>query len=150
MEAFDLADGEQFAALKLSPCSHPNGKSREVLPPLCAICLCSYKVGDNVTFSPNESCQHAFHKECTSVWVARKKQPLCPCCQLEGEVPEGEESGGEEVYLEVPIVLVRTNRQCNLFAPDSSNMAATEGQYNFLISCHHQNHAQVLYQDMLV
>lgn len=82
MEDIDLdEDGEHFAALKLS-CPHPNGKNREV-PPLCAICLCSYEVGDNVTFSPNVRCQHAFHKECISVWVARKKQPLCPCCRQE-------------------------------------------------------------------
>jgi hypothetical protein len=83
MEDIDLdeEDGQQFVALKLSR-PHPNGGNREV-PPLCAICLCSYEVGDNVTFSPNASCRHAFHKECISVWIARKKQPLCPCCRQE-------------------------------------------------------------------
>jgi hypothetical protein len=80
-EDSDFEDGDQFAALRLS-CQHPNGKNREV-PASCAICLCSYEVGDNVTFSPNEACQHAFHQECIRVWIAKKKDPLCPYCRQE-------------------------------------------------------------------
>lgn len=81
MEDVDLEDGEEFAALKLSS-NHPNARNREVAPS-CAICLCPYEVGDSVTFSPSETCQHAFHKECIGAWMAKKKHPLCPCCRQE-------------------------------------------------------------------
>lgn len=59
----------------------PNG-NRQV-PTACAICLCSYEVGESVCVSPNEHCVHVFHSECAITWLAKKTQTLCPCCRQE-------------------------------------------------------------------
>jgi hypothetical protein len=45
----------------------------------CDICLIDYKVGDDVAWSPNLECTHAFHKECVLDWLVRK--PTCPNCR---------------------------------------------------------------------
>lgn len=81
LEDVDL-DGStrEYAALKLDA-NHENG-DREVAG-ACAICLCGYEPGDEVTFSPNVTCQHVFHTECIKAWMVKKEQPLCPCCRQE-------------------------------------------------------------------
>lgn len=74
-------DGEierEFSLLQLH-LGVPNG-SRQV-PAACAICLCPYEVGDQVTHSPHTTCQHAFHTECITTWLAKKHDQLCPCCR---------------------------------------------------------------------
>jgi len=47
----------------------------------CAICLCPYVAGDEVTWSPRATCQHAFHSECIIPWLAKADAPTCPCCR---------------------------------------------------------------------
>ena len=77
----DLYDLDcEFAAVRL-PVDAPNGN--RVVPPACAICLCPYEVGDQITHSPLEHCKHAFHYECISTWLAKKPQSHCPCCRQE-------------------------------------------------------------------
>jgi Ring finger domain len=67
------------------------------VPALCAICLGTYETGDCVTWSPSESCQHAFHTECILEWLAKKAPSIvastntnmdndstkCPLCRTE-------------------------------------------------------------------
>jgi hypothetical protein len=64
------------------PQEGPNTGSRAVSG-VCAICLCPYESGDAVSWSPNETCQHAFHKECLVPWLAKKDQSNCPICRQE-------------------------------------------------------------------
>lgn len=95
MEEVDLDDSSrEYAALKLDT-DHENG-DREV-PASCAICLCGYEPGDDVTYSPNVACQHAFHTECIKAWMVKKEQPLCPCCRQEfcTLAPVGEDVSNE-------------------------------------------------------
>ena len=47
----------------------------------CDICLMDYEVGDEVCWSPNEECIHAFHKDCILDWLMRNKN--CPECRRE-------------------------------------------------------------------
>jgi len=49
----------------------------------CAICLCPYEEGDVVTWSPKDTCSHAFHKDCVVPWLSKKNEPNCPCCRQE-------------------------------------------------------------------
>lgn len=45
----------------------------------CSICLQNYEVGDDICWSPNETCKHAFHTECLSSWLM--KHDNCPLCR---------------------------------------------------------------------
>ena len=45
----------------------------------CSICLQKYKVGDDICWSQNESCEHAFHMECLTPWLM--KHDNCPLCR---------------------------------------------------------------------
>ena len=45
----------------------------------CGICLMEYDEGDEVCWSPNPECLHAFHKECILDWTVRN--PQCPVCR---------------------------------------------------------------------
>lgn len=59
------------------------------MPTTCDICLMEYEVGEEVAWSRNEDCIHAFHKECIVDWLLRS--PNCPLCRNEYVVDaEGE------------------------------------------------------------
>lgn len=45
----------------------------------CDICILEFEVGDEVAWSPNLNCSHAFHKDCILDWLVRK--PTCPNCR---------------------------------------------------------------------
>lgn len=45
----------------------------------CDICLREYNVGEEVSWSPNEECTHAFHKACITDWLMTHSS--CPCCR---------------------------------------------------------------------
>lgn len=70
----------EFSHLQL-PASGSNGD--RLVPSACAVCLCPYEVGDDVTWSPEEQCQHAFHRDCIVAWLIKKREHLCPCCRQE-------------------------------------------------------------------
>lgn len=48
-------------------------------PTTCHICLLNYEVGEDVCWSPNEDCVHAYHKECIVPWLMNN--PTCPECR---------------------------------------------------------------------
>lgn len=48
-------------------------------PTSCDICLAEYEVDEEVSWSPNEDCTHAFHKECITDWLMTHS--TCPCCR---------------------------------------------------------------------
>ena len=50
---------------------------------VCTICLCPYEDGDQISWSTEESCQHAFHTDCIIPWLAKKEEPKCPVCRQE-------------------------------------------------------------------
>jgi hypothetical protein len=61
--------------------------SRSV-PNCCAVCLCSYDVGETVVWSSNPKCIHAFHYQCILDWFIKKiltegGTTPCPCCRQE-------------------------------------------------------------------
>ena len=65
--------------------------------PSCSICLCAYEAGDDICWSCNTRCTHAFHTECMSEWLQRHDD--CPQCRQEYLKSEAEcnaEDGGEE------------------------------------------------------
>ena len=84
---------DQNDALQL-PADSANGG--RLVPAACAICLCAYEVGDEITWSPESSCQHAFHKDCIVAWLAKKSSHLCPCCRQEFCQLEAEDSGDQQ------------------------------------------------------
>jgi len=45
----------------------------------CAICLTNYEEGEEMCGSPNEACNHFYHRECITGWLRKKED--CPCCR---------------------------------------------------------------------
>jgi hypothetical protein len=45
----------------------------------CAICLVEYEDGDEISWSHNSSCGHAFHRDCIIEWLLTSDE--CPCCR---------------------------------------------------------------------
>jgi len=67
-----------YSALTLPP---DGRNASRTVPGGCAICLCPYEPGDQVAWSGEEHCKHAFHRECIIPWLAKKEEPKCPCCR---------------------------------------------------------------------
>eukprot|EP00588_Corethron_pennatum_P029624 CAMPEP_0194311190 /NCGR_PEP_ID=MMETSP0171-20130528/8187_1 /TAXON_ID=218684 /ORGANISM="Corethron pennatum, Strain L29A3" /LENGTH=227 /DNA_ID=CAMNT_0039065205 /DNA_START=250 /DNA_END=933 /DNA_ORIENTATION=+ len=59
--------------------SGPDGAAPPPCDTSCSICLMDYEQGDLVSWSPNRSCEHAFHHECISGWLSG--HPNCPICR---------------------------------------------------------------------
>lgn len=47
----------------------------------CPICLSNYEVGQNVVWSSNQECVHAFHYDCVVQWMKKRASGDCPCCR---------------------------------------------------------------------
>jgi hypothetical protein len=75
---YDIEETDHLQVLQL-PADVTNGN--RIVPGVCAICLCAYEAGDNVTWSGEEVCQHAFHNDCLVPWLAKKDEPHCPVCR---------------------------------------------------------------------
>ena len=48
-------------------------------PKSCCICMAKYKHGDDICWSQNERCYHAFHLECMLEWLMKHNE--CPMCR---------------------------------------------------------------------
>jgi hypothetical protein len=49
----------------------------------CAICLCEYEINENIVWSNNKACKHAFHDCCILEYLQNKQKEFpCPCCRL--------------------------------------------------------------------
>jgi hypothetical protein len=46
---------------------------------ICFICLESFQVKDEVSWSENKECEHVFHHPCILRWL--RKHDECPCCR---------------------------------------------------------------------
>jgi len=75
---YEVDDEEYTAVLRLSS-EKPNGG--RIVPGVCAICLCEYEPDDEISWSPEPLCQHAFHKDCIISWLAKKDEAKCPVCR---------------------------------------------------------------------
>lgn len=62
---------------------------------MCDICLDHYDVGDEVCWSTNPECNHAFHKDCILDWLSQHR--TCPCCRRNYIQPE--ENSSIQVHL---------------------------------------------------
>mmetsp|Transcript_20918 Transcript_20918/g.44123 ORF Transcript_20918/g.44123 Transcript_20918/m.44123 type:complete len:287 (+) Transcript_20918:525-1385(+) len=82
-----------------------NEETSRLVPATCAICLIPYAPGCYVSWSSNNQCTHAFHRDCILMWLLKKEEPLCPCCrgefvlesilnQNQEEVEENDNGGG--------------------------------------------------------
>lgn len=58
-----------------------NCSPREQQPLSCDICLMDYEIGDEICWSPNKDCIHAFHKDCLVDWLMKHTE--CPVCRRE-------------------------------------------------------------------
>lgn len=97
----DIESGEP-KELYLPPSKLKNGEitSRKV-PNCCAVCLCSYDVGDTIIWSSNDNCKHAFHEECIVPWLTKNQLGECPCCRLEFTdlpPPDGKNNGSPSFW----------------------------------------------------
>lgn len=66
-------------------------------PTGCNICLMDFEIGEEIGWSPNPDCIHAFHKECIVDWLMVKNE--CPICRrdyLNEKVNDIEVSGDDE------------------------------------------------------
>lgn len=88
--AYELEEAEDAVVLHLK--SNLINGNRDV-PGFCAICLCHYEVEEEVSWSPQAACQHAFHRDCILSWLSKKEEPQCPVCRQEFcSVPAMEEA----------------------------------------------------------
>jgi len=77
----DIESGEP-KEVYLPPSKSSDGEMKSCkVPNCCAVCLCSYDVGDTIVWSSNKNCQHAFHEECIVPWLTKNQSGECPCCR---------------------------------------------------------------------
>jgi hypothetical protein len=86
----------------------------------CAICLVEYEAGDEISWSHNKSCTHAFHRDCIIDWLVSHDE--CPCCRhnylslgdddnnnnVEGGGTAAVEEGRNRAPPPVPVPVVRS------------------------------------------
>lgn len=53
--------------------------SRNINPKVCPICCEEYVKGDDIAWSKNEECVHAFHTDCIVPWLMNHSD--CPMCR---------------------------------------------------------------------
>jgi hypothetical protein len=62
-------------------------------PTSCPICLEPYREGDDICWSQNKNCAHAYHVDCILDWLMNSDEcPLCRADYLKVENGDGESS----------------------------------------------------------
>lgn len=72
-----LRSSRRMGVIDLSEHNHSTLYS----PKSCSICLESYKDGDDICWSYNEQCPHAYHLDCIMDWLMEHDD--CPLCRQE-------------------------------------------------------------------
>lgn len=84
-----------FITLPLPGCCKMDGdvemRGSRLVPAACAVCLIEYAIGDEITWSSNCKCPHAFHAECMTEYAERKRDVApCPMCRRDFLAKEGD------------------------------------------------------------
>lgn len=87
IDEIDFQESRHECSYLQLPLDCPNGN--RLVPSACVVCLCPYKVGDEVTWSPGKQCQHAFHRDCIVTCFRKKREFLCPYCRQEFCIVKG-------------------------------------------------------------
>lgn len=79
-EDFNLEDLQPFDK-EMAEAEHISNSIENVSNSIqiCSICLEEYKVGEDIGWSRNSECHHAFHKDCIIEWL--KSNDDCPICR---------------------------------------------------------------------
>ena len=64
----------------VSRCSSRDTAPSLYSPAICPICIERYKEGEEIAWSLNERCHHAFHYGCISDWLMKHDE--CPMCRM--------------------------------------------------------------------
>jgi len=95
----------------------------------CAICISSYKIGDDVVWSSNPLCEHCFHTACMEKWLMEQLAgSLCPCCRRDFVIDPLDKEGNEnsDVRYHSDIVLMESDNELEGFAGETGG-DVTEG-----------------------
>ena len=131
--AYDIEEDENAGSVQL-PADAVNGS--RCIPAVCTICLCPYENGDQVSWSPDTACQHAFHRDCIISWLAKKEEPKCPICRQDfcqlgdfSEEPEQAQAQVPTLYSysqSLAQALALSRVEAEAYERDNANAAASE------------------------
>jgi len=91
---------------------------------MCDICLDTYTVGDEVCWSPNPECHHAFHKDCILDWL--QSHFTCPCCRRNYTQPSSSSSSSASWNHRHRRGSLSSSRSSNNNDNDNDNMDSDE------------------------
>ena len=105
----------------------------------CPICFEEYKERDEICWSHNPQCRHAFHRSCAESWFLKHDE--CPCCRanyLDGEssISEGGDLGAQPGFrcspgTSISQYLQSNDRRDNEDEEDSGYSSDTSSVYGY-------------------
>ena len=69
----------------------------------CPICLGEYKEDEQICWSQNPHCSHAFHRSCADPWLL--KHDACPCCRANYLITNDDDDRRSPLRADEPISL---------------------------------------------
>ena len=75
----DLRDDLSLNSVKTSGTNRSTGTTKAYSRKACTICLEEYKHKDDICWSKNENCIHAYHLDCMTAWLMEHDE--CPQCR---------------------------------------------------------------------